>query len=39
MWLAVPDGPDVELWPTTPTTVFRLLCGILPQEHELDVSR
>ena len=35
VWLVIPDGDAVELWPSTPTTVFRLLCGLLPRDHEL----
>jgi hypothetical protein len=35
VWLVIPDGASVELWPSTPTTVFRLLCGLLPRDHEL----
>jgi len=35
LWLVVPDGPTVELWPTTPTQVFRLLAGLLPSDREL----
>jgi hypothetical protein len=34
MWLVVPDDPGVELWPTTPTAVFRLLCALLPRDDE-----
>ncbi|MGH2948784.1 MAG: hypothetical protein ACRDPC_21440 [Solirubrobacteraceae bacterium] len=35
LWLVIPDAPSVELWPTTPTTVFRALCGLLPFDHEV----
>ncbi len=35
LWLVVPDGDAVELWPTTPTTVWRLLAGLLPRDDEL----
>jgi hypothetical protein len=35
MWSLVPDGSTVELWPTTPTKVFRALGGLLPRDHEL----
>ena len=35
MWLVVPDGEHVELWPSTPTTVFRQLCALLPRDAEL----
>ena len=34
-WLVVPDGPRVELWPVSPTTVFRGLCGVFPHTAEL----
>lgn len=35
MWLVVPDGSAVELWPSTPTTVWRGLCNLLPDIGEL----
>jgi hypothetical protein len=35
VWLVVPDAGDVELWPSTPTTVFRQLCALLPRADEL----
>jgi hypothetical protein len=35
VWLVVPDGGSVELWPSTPTTVFRLLTGLLPLDREI----
>jgi hypothetical protein len=35
MWLVIPSDPTVELWPTTPTMVFRLIAGLLPRDHEL----
>jgi hypothetical protein len=35
VWLVIPDGDSVELWPSTPTTVFRLLTGLLPLDHEI----
>jgi hypothetical protein len=35
MWLVIPSDPTVELWPTTPTMVFRLISGLLPRDHEL----
>jgi len=35
LWLVVPDGPTVELWPTTPTIVFRQLTALLPSSEEL----
>lgn len=34
-WLVIPDGPTVELWPTTPTAVFRSLAQLFPLTHEL----
>ena len=34
-WLVVPDGPTVDLWPTTPTEVFRGLCRLFPLMTEL----
>lgn len=34
-WLVVPDEPTVELWPTTPTMVFRSLCGLFPMAAEV----
>lgn len=34
-WLVIPDGADVELWPSTPSVVFRELCGLLPRPDEL----
>ena len=36
MWSVVPDGESVELWPTTPTRVFRELSVLLPRDHELE---
>jgi hypothetical protein len=35
IWLVVPDGGHVELWPSTPTAVWRLLSALLPRDHEL----
>ncbi len=35
LWSVVPDGSTVELWPTTPTNVFRALAGLLPRDHEM----
>lgn len=35
LWLVVPDGPTVELWPTTPTLLFRQLTALLPTSEEL----
>jgi hypothetical protein len=37
MWSVIPDGSRVELWPTTPTKVFRALGGLLPRDHEIGV--
>jgi hypothetical protein len=34
-WLVQPDHPSVELWPTTPTEVFRALCRLFPLTREL----
>jgi hypothetical protein len=34
-WLVIPDDPTVELWPTTPTAVFRALCDLFPQPSEV----
>jgi hypothetical protein len=34
-WLVVPDDPTVELWPTTPTAVFRSLCRLFPMTAEV----
>jgi hypothetical protein len=34
-WLVVRDGPRVELWPISPTAVFRGLCRLLPLTGEL----
>ncbi|MDA0137580.1 hypothetical protein [Solirubrobacter deserti] len=34
-WLVIPDDPTVELWPATPTAVFRGLCGLLPTFEEV----
>jgi hypothetical protein len=35
LWLVVGDGATVDLWPTTPTVVLRLLCALLPTDQEL----
>ena len=35
VWLVIPDGAAVELWPSTPTMVFRLFTGLLPLDHEI----
>jgi hypothetical protein len=35
VWLVVPDADHVELWPSTPTAVWRLLTALLPRDHEL----
>jgi hypothetical protein len=34
-WLVIPDDPTVELWPTTPTAVFRALCDLFPLPSEV----
>jgi hypothetical protein len=34
-WLVIPDPPTVELWPTTPTAVFRSLAQLFPLAHEI----
>ena len=34
-WLVIPDDPTIELWPTTPTAIFRGLCGLLPTFEEV----
>jgi hypothetical protein len=34
-WLVVRDGPRVELWPVSPTAVFRGLCRLFPLTSEL----
>jgi hypothetical protein len=34
-WLVVPDLPTVELWPSTPTEVYRALCRLLPLTDEV----
>jgi hypothetical protein len=34
-WLVLRDGPRVELWPVSPTTVFRGLCRLFPLTSEL----
>jgi hypothetical protein len=34
-WLVIPDPPTVELWPTTPTAVFRSLAQLFPLTHEI----
>lgn len=36
-WLVIPDAPTVELWPTTPTAVFRSLAQLFPLSHEISV--
>jgi hypothetical protein len=35
LWLIQARDDDVAVWPTTPTVVFRLLCGLLPHNDEL----
>ena len=34
-WLVIPDDPTVELWPTTPTRVYRALCDLFPTSDEV----
>jgi hypothetical protein len=34
-WMAIPDGDRVELWPTTPSAVYRALCSIFPLVSEI----
>jgi hypothetical protein len=34
-WLVIPDDPTVELWPTTPTRVYRALCDLFPTSAEV----
>ncbi len=34
-WTVIPDDPTVELWPTTPTAVFRALCRLFPAPSEV----
>jgi hypothetical protein len=34
-WLVLRDGPRVELWPVSPTAVFRGLCRLFPLTSEL----
>jgi hypothetical protein len=34
-WLVIPDGPDVELWPSTTTDVFRGVCQLFPLPTEV----
>jgi len=36
LWLVVPDGADIELWPTTPSQVWRRLVGLVPANEEVD---
>jgi hypothetical protein len=38
-WLVIPDPPTVELWPTTPTAVFRSLAQLFPLTHEIAPAR
>lgn len=35
LWLVVPDGGDVELWPAAPTLVWRQLTALLPRDEDL----
>lgn len=39
VWLVVPDDPDVELWPVTPTILWRRLTALLPRDEELGELR
>ena len=39
VWLVIPDDPDVELWPVTPTVVWRRLTALLPRDEELGELR
>jgi hypothetical protein len=34
-WVVVPDDARVQLWPSTPTDVFRALCGLFPLTTEI----
>jgi hypothetical protein len=34
-WMAIPDGDRVELWPATPSSVYRALCSIFPLVSEI----
>jgi hypothetical protein len=34
-WLVVPDHPTVELWPVTPSVVYRGLCRLVPGPREI----
>jgi hypothetical protein len=34
-WVVIPDDPTVELWPTTPSAVYRSLCALLPTVAEV----
>ena len=38
-WLVVPDDPTVELWPTTPTEVFRGICNLFPLADGASMTR
>jgi hypothetical protein len=35
LWLVVPGVQDVELFPTTPSGVFLLLAGVMPEDGEI----
>jgi hypothetical protein len=35
--LVIRDDPTVELWPTTPTAVFRALCDLFRLPSEMRV--
>jgi hypothetical protein len=34
-WIVVPNDGQVQLWPSTPTDVFRALCGLFPLTSEI----
>lgn len=38
MWLVVPADDALELWPTTPTTVYRGLVKLFPDRSEIDLG-
>ena len=39
VWLVIPDDPEVELWPVTPTVLWRRLTALLPRDEELGELR
>jgi hypothetical protein len=39
VWLVIPDDPEVELWPVTPTVLWRRLTALLPRSEELGELR